>query len=393
MRLKLAVTVLVFCVAALLSLGLVMLYSSSMADHGSHYVKVQLLWAGLGLICCAIATFVDYQILKRFALPLLAVSLVLLALVFVPPFGIHRNGASRWLGYHGVSFFQPSEVAKLVLILVLAWYGERYQRQMTTLKKGILIPGLIIALVLGLIFREPDRGTTILLAGVSATMLLIAGVRWRFIIPPILLGAVGLAFSLYRDPMRARRILSWWHLEENKSGVGYQAYEAMLALGAGGWTGRGLGDSRQKLGFVPEHHTDFILSIIGEELGLIATILVIVGFVLLVLCAIYISTRAPDTFGMLLGSGIGFLIGLQALINIGVVTSTLPNKGLPLPFISYGGSSLLLMLTSIGILLSIARQAREPDPVEPRVASRQRSSTRKRHNPFKETASGFAGNS
>jgi cell division protein FtsW len=395
MRLKLAVTVLVFCVAALLSLGLVMLYSSSMADEhgGSHYVKVQLLWAGLGLICCGTATFVDYQILKRFALPLFAVSIVLLVLVFVPPFGIHRNGASRWVGYHGFSFFQPSEVAKLVLIIVLAWYGERYQRQITTLKKGILIPGLIIALVLGLIFREPDRGTTILLAGVSATMLLIAGVRWRFIIPPILLGAVGLAFSLYRDPMRARRILSWWHLEENKSGVGYQAYEAMLALGAGGWTGRGLGDSRQKLGFVPEHHTDFILSIIGEELGLIATILVIVGFVLLVLSAIYIATRAPDTFGMLFGSGIGFLIGFQALINIGVVTSTLPNKGLPLPFISYGGSSLLLMLTSIGILLSIARQAREPDPVEPRAASRNRGPARKRNNPFKSPASGFAGNS
>ena len=165
MRLKLAVTILVFCVAALLSLGLVMLYSSMMADRGSHYVKIQLLWAGLGLICCAIATVVDYQIMKRFALPLLAVSVVLLVLVFVPPFGIHRNGASRWIGYHGVSFFQPSEVAKLVLIIVLAWYGERYQRQITTLKKGILIPGLIIALVLGLIFREPDRGTTILYSG------------------------------------------------------------------------------------------------------------------------------------------------------------------------------------------------------------------------------------
>jgi cell division protein FtsW len=393
MRLKLAVTILVFCVAALLSLGLVMLYSSMMADRGSHYVKVQLLWAGLGVICCATATFIDYQVLKRFALPLLTLSVALLVLVFVPPFGIHRNGASRWIGYHGVSFFQPSEVAKLVLIVVLAWYGERYQRQITTFKKGILIPGLMISLVLGLIFREPDRGTTILLAGVSATMLLTAGVRWRFIVPPILLGTVGLAFSLYRDPMRARRILSWWHLEENKSGVGYQAYEAMLALGAGGWTGRGLGDSRQKLGFVPEHHTDFILSIIGEELGLIATILVIVGFVLLVLCAIYIATRAPDTFGMLLGSGIGFLIGLQALINIGVVTSTLPNKGLPLPFISYGGSSLLLMLTSIGILLSIARQAREPDPVEPRASSRNRNPVRQRNNPFKSPASGFAPNS
>ena len=393
MRLKLAVTVLVFCVAALLSLGLVMLYSSSMADHGAHYVKIQGLWAALGVVCCAAAALIDYQVLRKFAIPLFVLSVVLLALVFVPHIGIHRNGASRWLGYNKVSFFQPSEVAKLVLIIMLAWYGERYQRQITTFKKGILMPGLIIGLMLGLIFREPDRGTTILLASVSATMLLIAGVRWRFIIPPILLGAVGLAISLFRDPMRARRILSWWNLEQSKSGVGYQAYEAMLALGAGGWTGRGLGDSRQKLGFVPEHHTDFILSIIGEELGLIATILVVLGFILLVLCAIYISTRAPDTFGMLLGAGIGFLIGLQALINIGVVTSTLPNKGLPLPFISYGGSSLMLMLTSIGVLLSIARQAREPEPVEPRATPAGKGRTRKGRNPFQPAASGAAAGS
>src|SRR5258708_21088288 len=134
MRLKLAVTVLVFCVAALLSLGLVMLYSSSMADRGSHYVKVQLLWAGLGLICCITATFLDYHLLKKVALPLLVVAVVLLALVFVPHIGIHRNGASRWLGFHVVSLFQPSEVARLVLIIALAWYGERYQRQMPTLK-------------------------------------------------------------------------------------------------------------------------------------------------------------------------------------------------------------------------------------------------------------------
>jgi cell division protein FtsW len=391
MRLKLAVTVLVFCVAALLSLGLVMLYSSSMADHGSHYVKVQLLWAGLGLICCITAAFLDSQLLKKLALPLFGLAVVLLALVFVPHIGIHRNGASRWVGYHGVSLFQPSEVAKLVLIIALAWYGERYQRQMTTLKKGVLIPGLMIALVLGLVFREPDRGTTILLAGVSATLLLISGVRWRFIVPPVLLAAFGLAVSLFRDPMRARRILSWWNLEQSKSGVGYQAYEAMLALGAGGWTGLGLGNSRQKLGFVPEHHTDFILSIIGEELGLIATILVIIGFVLLVFCGIYIAVRAPDTFGLLLGSGITFTIGLQAFINIGVVTSALPNKGLPLPFISYGGSNLLLMLTSVGILLSIARQAREPEPMEERVAAKSGKPKSPRRNPFKTPTPGFAG--
>jgi len=191
--------------------------------------------------------------------------------------------------------------------------------------------------------------------------------------------------------MRARRIFSWLHLEESKSGVGFQAYEAMLALGAGGWTGLGLGNSRQKLGFVPEKHTDFILSIIGEELGLVATILVVLAFVLIVFSGIYLAMRAPDGFGLLLGSGISFMIGLQAFINIGVVTSALPNKGLPLPFISYGGSNLLLMLTSLGILLSIARQAREPDPILEGSAPKPDGRSRSRRNPFTAPAPGMAG--
>jgi cell division protein FtsW len=355
---KRAVTTLVFCVAALLSLGLVMLYSSSMAQVGARYLQVQLVWCGLGLVLCLGAATVDYRLLRKLAVPLLVLTLVLLALVFVPHLGIKRNGATRWLGYGRISLFQPSEFAKLALIIALAWYGERYQRQMPNWKRGVVIPSLFILGVLGLIFVEPDRGTTMLLASVSGAMLLVAGVRWTYILPPMLAGIAALAVSIWHDPMRTKRIFGWLYLEENKAGVGYQAYQAMLALGAGGWTGLGLGNGRQKLGFVPEHHTDFIFSIIGEELGLVATLLVVVAFIGLVIAAVYIAVNAPDTFGLLLGSGIAFLIGLQAFINIGVVTSALPNKGLPLPFISYGGSNLLIMLTSVGFLLSIARQAR-----------------------------------
>jgi cell division protein FtsW len=393
MRVKFAVTVLVFCVAGLLSLGLVMLYSSTMADKGSRLVQIQLIWSALGLLLGVSALLLDYRFLKKIALPLFVLALVLLALVFVPHIGVHRNGASRWLGYNKVSLFQPSEFAKLALIITLAWYGDRYQRQMPTFKRGILIPGILVAMVLGLIFREPDRGTTILLAGVSGTMLLVAGVRWRFIVPPVLAGFAALAISLFHDPMRRARIMSWWELEKDKKGVGYQAYEAMLALGVGGWLGRGLGNSRQKLGFVPEQHTDFIFSIIGEELGLIATVLVVIAFVAIVLSGIYIAMRSPDTFGMLLGSGIAFMIGLQAVINIGVVTSALPNKGLPLPFISYGGSNLVLMLTSVGVLLSVARQAREPDPIEAREPQTKAGrGSKARHNPFQAPVPGLAGN-
>jgi len=190
-------------------------------------------------------------------------------------------------------------------------------------------------------------------------MLLIAGVRWEYIAVPAVLGGALLGFSLWNDPMRMKRIFAWLYLEENKSGVGYQAYQAMLALGSGGWFGLGLGNGRQKLGFVPEHHTDFIFSIIGEELGLVATIGVVVAFIVIVLCGVYIALHARDNFGLMLGCGITFLIGCQAFINIGVVTSALPNKGLPLPFISYGGSNLLMMLSCIGALLSIAKHARE----------------------------------
>jgi cell division protein FtsW len=355
---KVAVTTLAFCVAALLALGLVMLYSSSMTQVGAHYLMLQLVWCALGFVLCVAVTALDYQWLKKAAWPLFIFALVLLVLVILPlPHGITKkiNGAHRWFILPGMRL-QPSELAKLALIIMLAWYGERCQRQMQTWKRGVVFPGLLIVVVLGLVFIEPDRGTTILLAAVSGAMLLVAGVRWKHVLIPAAAGAAGLVISILHDPMRMRRIFSWWNLEEHKDGVGYQAYQAMIALGSGGWTGLGLGNGRQKLGFVPEHHTDFIFSIIGEELGLIATLLVVVAFVVIAICGICIALNSRDTFGFLLALGITLLISLQAAINIGVVTSALPNKGLPLPFISYGGSNLLAMLTCVGILFSVARQ-------------------------------------
>jgi cell division protein FtsW len=355
---KVAVTTLAFCVAALLALGLVMLYSSSMTQVGAEYLKLQLIWCAFGFILCVTATTIDYQLLKKAAWPLFIFALILLVFVLLPlPHGITKkiNGAHRWFILPGMRL-QPSELGKLALIIMLAWYGDRYQRKMQTLKWGIIFPGALIALILGLIFIEPDRGTTILLAAVGGLILLLAGVQWKFIVPPVLLAIAGLTVSILHDPMRMRRIFSWLDMEQHKDGVGYQAYQAMIALGSGGWFGLGLGNGRQKLGFVPEHHTDFIFSIIGEELGLVATLLVVVAFVIVVLCGIYIALNARDTFGLLLAAGVTLLIGLQAAINIGVVTSALPNKGLPLPFISYGGSNLLAMLTCVGILFSVARQ-------------------------------------
>lgn len=353
---KVAVTILAFCVTSLLALGLVMLYSSSMTQVGTRYLMMQLVWCGFGLILCVTAASLDYQLLKKYAWPIFIIAIVMLLLVLVPHIGRKINGARRWFDFHGVRF-QPSELGKLALIIMLAWYGDRFQRRMPTFTWGILGPVAIIGAILGLIFVEPDRGTTILLAAVGGSMLLLAGVQWKFIIPPVILAVAGFVYSIIHDPMRMKRIFSWLDLEQNKDGVGYQAYQAMIALGSGGWGGLGLGNGRQKLGFVPEHHTDFIFSIIGEELGLVATLLVILAFVVIALCGFYIALRSRETFGTLLASGITLLISFQAAINIGVVTSALPNKGLPLPFISYGGSNLLAMLTCVGILLSVARQA------------------------------------
>jgi len=192
-------------------------------------------------------------------------------------------------------------------------------------------------------------------------MLLIAGIRWRFFLPPVAIGAVALGIFLWNNPMRSERIYSWLHVEETRLGKGLQTYQAMVALGSGGVTGVGLGDGRQKLGFIPEHHTDFIFSIIGEELGLVATLAVILGFGLVVGCGLYIAWHASDTFGMLLAAGITFLIGFQAVINIGVVTGSLPNKGISLPFLSYGGSNLVVMLASVGVLMNVARHGVEPN--------------------------------
>jgi cell division protein FtsW len=362
---KLAVTILVFSVAALLALGMVMLYSSSMAQVGARFPIMQLIWCALGVGLCVIASTLDYRLLKKAAWPLLLCAVVLLALVLVRPFGIHKNGATRWLGFGKTSLFQPSEFAKVALIIALAWYGERYQRHMPTWKRGVMIPGALVAPVLGLIFLEPDVGNALLLAAVSGVLLLVAGIRLRYFLPPVLVGALAVGLFIYHNPMRSERIYSWLHLEETKQNKGLQAYQAMVALGSGGIFGKGLGDSRQKLGFLPEHETDFIFSIVGEELGLIATLLVVGAFLAIVVCGICIARAAPDTFGLLLGSGIVFLIGLQAFVNIGVVTSALPNKGLPLPFISRGGSNVLMMLTCIGVLLSIARHARAPEGILP----------------------------
>jgi len=362
---RLATTVLFFCVAALLALGMVMLFSASTEQPEAKYLFLQPIWCSIGLAACGFASIGNYRWLKKYPWVtwcIFALALVLLAVVLVPGIGSKVNGARRWLRA-GSFAFQPSEFAKVALIIALAYYGDRYQRYLSSFWRGFVLPGLLVAPVLGLVFIEPDWGTTILLAGVSGTLLYVAGTRARYLLASLLMGSVGLVFFVLNNVVRMKRILAFLYPEQNKEEVGYQTYQAMVAIGSGGLAGVGLGDGRQKLGFVPEHHTDFIFSVIGEELGLVATVLVILSFTVIVLCGLYIAWNCRDTFGMLLGSGVTFLIGFQAVINIGVVTGSLPNKGLSLPFISYGGSNLIIMLACVGLLINIARQTGQPHPV------------------------------
>lgn len=353
---KTATTLLLFSVLALLVLGIVMLVSASTGQQEARYLIMQPIWAGVGLVALLAAASGDYRWIKKFWWVLLILAVVLLAMVWVPHVGIMKNGARRWVGFNSFRM-QPSEFAKIVLILAIAWYGERYQRHMGTFTRGVLIPGLGIGSILALIFKEPDVGTTLLLAGVSAVMLLVAGLRWRYVLPPLVAGLIGITAFVAQDSVRSQRVYAWLHPEETRLDKGMQTYQAMAALGSGGIQGVGLGEGRQKLGFVPEHHTDFILSVIGEELGLAATLSVILAFMVILYCGVYIAWNAADTFGMLIATGITFLIAMQVVINIGVVTGSLPNKGLALPFISYGGSNLVIMMGCIGLLINIGRHA------------------------------------
>ena len=348
-----ATNILAICVAGLLALGIVILYSAGMSQSGARFRAMQLYGAGLGMVVCFVATAIDYRWLKKIAFPLFVFSLLLLALVLIPGIGLERNGARRWFDL-GPMNFQPSELAKISVILAVAAWAELHVRRMDEFKYGLAIPGGGIGLALALIFMEPDFGTTMLLASVCCILLFVAGSNWKYLTPPMGIGLLLFAMAIMNDPVRKKRIMAYLNPEQYSEGAGFQQIQAKLALGSGGPTGLGLGNGRQKLGFVPEHHTDFIFSVIGEELGVVATISVVIAFMAIVICGLYIAWNARDRFGMILGAGITFLIGLQAFINIGVVTSALPNKGLPLPFISYGPSSLVMMLSGVGILLSIA---------------------------------------
>jgi cell division protein FtsW len=343
----------------LICIGIVMVYSSSSCYayekfyDASFYLKRHILHFIIGLVLCSFVLRVDYKLIKKYAKALLIISFFSLILVLLPHIGYEAGGAKRWVKI-GPLGFQPSEFAGLFLIIYLAEVLERKQINIRDFFYGFLPPLVASGIVVGLILLQPDLGTAAMLLMVSIIMMFVAGAVIVHLLPFVLVSIPALYFLIFRVPYRLRRIIGYLDPWSDAQGTGFQIVQSFLALGSGGIFGVGLGCSRQKLFYLPQVHTDFIFSIIGEELGLIGTVGIVILFALFVWQGLKISMNASNLFGKFLALGITVSIGLKAIINIAVSTGTIPTKGLPLPFISYGGTALIFNIIGVALLLNIA---------------------------------------
>jgi cell division protein FtsW len=359
--------ILVLAVAALVTIGLVMLYSTGAFAPDSHgdqfnFLKRQSIWLGIGFIFSIVFALVDYHWLQRSWYILFPAALVLLALCFVRPIGMRVNGSWRWIHVGSITF-QASELAKLAAIIFIAWWFSKFETKCKGFLIGLLCPIAVIAIPLALIVLETDLGTTLLIGGVVFLMMFVAGASPKFLGPLILAGVAAVLIIAWHISERQGRLLAFLHPDQYQEREGHQQWMGLIAFGSGGVEGLGLGNGRQKMLYLPYAHTDFIFPVIGEELGLRVTLVIVFCYLLIATSGILIALNAKDRFGTLLGFGCTAILGLQAAINIGVTTSMLPNKGLPLPFISYGGSNLFFCLVCIGILINIYRQGKDSKTV------------------------------
>jgi cell division protein FtsW len=341
-------------VVALTFLGLVVLFSASQAMYDGDstiLLRKQLIWLFLATLAGGLALLVDLEALRKYVYWLGLASIVLLLLVLIPGIGVEVNGARRWMDF-GFMRLQVSEVGKLGLLFALAHYLAAHRRDLDHPIRGFLLPCGLLAIFCLLIILEPDYGTAFLCGAVGGCMLFLAGLRLKFLIPTAVSALTLFSIAVYHDPIRLKRITSFLDVEGNRTDSAYQLWQGILAFGAGGFEGVGLGEGRQQMSFLPEAHTDFIFAIVGEELGFIFTAGVVVLFMTLFFIGFLQLKRAPNLYQYLLVMGALLFITLQALINIGVVTGCLPTKGMSLPFISYGGSNLVFMFTLTGIILN-----------------------------------------
>jgi len=355
-------------VLVLLSIGIVMLASTSNVRGAAtfhdpyHFLKRQLVWLIISAGAGFVVTRFDYHWWQKLAAPLVLASTVLLGLVFAPGIGGEISGSYRWLRAGPLSF-QPSELAKFAVIIALSAWMVRVGPASSSLLEGALLPSLGLGVILLLLILEPDFGTTLLVGAVGMTIMFAGGAR----VPHLaIIGTVGLcvfALAVAQNENRVIRIMAFLFPNDPKyAAAAYHLAQSKTAFIRGEWLGVGLGESIQKQFYLPEAHTDFILAIIGEELGFFMTLFVVLLFLGVLVCGVLISARAPDTFGQLIGFGFTVMLVLQASINIGVVTGCMPTKGLPLPFISYGGSSLVMSIASVCVLLNISEHVGKKRP-------------------------------
>ncbi len=354
-------TIILVCVLGLSILGLTVLFSASVSlkIDPYFYLTKQLIWFVLAAVACFAVSRLDLEDARRHVWVFAAVCLVGLALVLLPGIGIEVKGSRRWLGF-GPARLQISEFAKLAMIFGLAHYLALNQTRIHEFVRGFMAPLAWISLFAGLVLLEPDFGTAALTFAIGVTLLFLAGGRLRYLLSAFLGAAGVLTLAVLHNPNRLARFTAFLDVEGNKSGGTYQLWQAILAFAAGGVDGVGLGQGRQQNSFLPEVHTDFIFAVIGEELGLVFTIGVVVLFAVIFAVGLLHLRKAPNLFQFLLVAGSLLLISLQALVNLGVVTGCLPTKGMSLPFISAGGSNLLLMGILVGIFLNTQRAWTRP---------------------------------
>ena len=333
--------------------------ASQATDHSFYYLERQVIWAGVGLIALYAGSRIDYEKYKKYATPFLIFSFLCCVAVLVPHVGVAHKGARRWIGM-GSFQVQVSEIAKLAMILYMAKKLVERRQDLRSFGRGFLPCFLILGLFCAVIVVEPDLGAAVVLATIAFFMFFAGGMRLIHLSTLGIVSVPAVVAAIIAEPYRMRRILAFLHPEEDISGKGYQLWQSLISVGTGGWTGLGLGKGPQKYLFLSEAYTDFIYAVICEELGLIGAGLVILIFVFFVLQGFRVArvaAKAGDGYGSLIATGITTMIGFQAFVNIAVVTGMVPTKGLTLPLISYGGSSLVINLLAVGILMNVSNSA------------------------------------
>ena len=348
-------------VVGLLAVGVTMvlstsyLYSQERYGDGTYFFRKQMIAMGAGAVALVACTMIPSALYRRFAYPLLALSFIILVLVLVPGVGVNRGGARRWIMFPGFAF-QPSELAKLALVFYLAHSMAKKEQMIRSFSVGVLPHLMVFGLFAGMLLLEPDFGTALMLSMLLYFMLFIGGARVHHLVGTGLMALPVLIYVFTKADYRIRRLMSFLDPWSDAAGSGFHVIQSLIAFGSGQIWGRGLGESRQKLFYLPEAHTDFVFSVIGEELGLLGALAVLALFGVIITRGLQLTAKIEEPFDQYLAFGLTVLLGLQALIHMGVVMGLMPTKGLVLPFISYGGSAMVINLMEAGILLGLSRR-------------------------------------